>query len=188
MDKKVYILLAEGFELIEALSPLDVLRRGHIHVETVSLNDGLEVKSAQKVTVVADRRFNIDELTDGDMIILPGGYPGYVNLKENKDVVSLVKYYLEKNDKYVGAICGAPSLLGENKFILGRKFTCHSSVLDAMDKKMYSHMDVVRDGNLITASGAGHGVEFGMELAKVFLDEKSIENIMKGMELHKEEK
>ena len=184
--KKVYILLAEGFELIEAMSPLDVLRRGGVHVETISLASTLEVKSAQKVTVIADKKFNIDELTDGDMLVLPGGYPGYVNLKENKDVVDLVKYYLQK-DKYIGAICGAPSLLGENKLINGKKFTCHSSVVDSMDKKMYSKDDVVRDGKLITSCGAGHGVEFGLELAKVFLDEKAIENIRKGMELHKED-
>ena len=94
MSKKVYVLLAEGFELIEAMTPVDVLRRGGVEVVTVSITDNREVTSAQKAPVISDTTLKEKDITDGDMIILPGGYPGYVNLGESQEVGKVLKYYV----------------------------------------------------------------------------------------------
>lgn len=183
MHKKAYVLLAEGFELIEAMGPVDVLKRAGTEVVLVAVGTPtLEVESAQKVKVIANKKFDLDELKDADVLILPGGYPGYVNLKNNPSVVKLTSYYIE-HGKYLAAICGAPSLLGENKLIPGKKFTCHTSVVDFMDRDLYEKTGVVVDGKLITSSGAGHAIEFGFAIANKFYDAEKLKAVKEGMEL-----
>lgn len=183
MSKKVFVILAEGFELIEAMAPVDVLRRGGVEVITVSTDTtNLEVKSAQNVIVKADTTIdNLDE--SADMIVLPGGYPGYVNLRENKTVVEFTKRYLESENKFVGAICGAPTLLGVHNLIGNRDYTCHFSVVSEMNSENYKNVDVVEDGNLITSCGAGKAIEFGLALVSKFIGEEDILKLKKGMEL-----
>ena len=152
--KKVYVLLAEGFELIEALTPVDVLRRCGADVKTVSISEDNFVTSAQKVTVKSDLLLNESNLHDGDMLILPGGYPGYENLGKDSNVGELVKFYT-KEGKYIGAICGAPSVLACNGIGEGKMVTCHTSIKDAMSKYNYQNKDVVQDEKIITGVGAG---------------------------------
>lgn len=180
--KKVFLVLANGFELVEALTPVDVLRRAGVEVVTVSLNDGLEVESAQKVKVLADTTIAKEDLTKADMIVIPGGYPGYINVRENKTVVEAVKHYLS-NNKLVGAICGGPTTLGINNLTEGYNYTCHFSVVDEMKGGNYIKTPVVVDRNLITAQGAGRALEFGLELAKHFVNDETIAKVKKGMEL-----
>nr|WP_307775766.1 DJ-1 family glyoxalase III [uncultured Cetobacterium sp.] len=183
MNKTIFVMLANGFELIEAMGPIDVLRRCGMNVVTVSTEeDTLEIESAQKVKISADTLLiNVDP-NDGEGIIVPGGYPGYISLRENKRVVEIVKSYLE-NGKIVGAICGGPTLLGVNNFIGDYSFTCHSSTVEEMNSDKYSKEDVVIDRNLITSPGAGKCLEFGFALATKFVDEETINNVKKGMEL-----
>lgn len=145
--KKVYVLLADGFELIEALTPVDVLRRGGADVVTVSITSEKDVMSAQKVLVKADTTLKETDLKDGDMIVLPGGYPGYVNLGNSKEAVELIKYYVI-NDKFVGAICGAPSILGNNGIASGKKITCHTSVKELMKNYQYEEKILSKMKNL----------------------------------------
>ena len=180
--KKVYVLLAEGFELIEALTPVDVLRRGGADVKTVSISDSFEVMSSQKVMVKSDLVLKDSDIKDGDMLILPGGYPGYVNLGESEEVVALVKYYVEQN-KFVGAICGAPSVLANNSIAEGKKVTCHTSIKDLMKNYSYEEKYVMHDGNIITGMGAGHSLAFALELAESLLNSEEIKKIKTGMEL-----
>lgn len=182
MSKKVYVLLAEGFELIEAMTPVDVLRRGGAEVVTVSISDKKEVTSAQKVTLKSDTTIFESDLKDGDMLILPGGYPGYVNLGNSSEVEKISKYYFE-NNKFVGAICGAPTVLAKNGIFKSRKLTCHTSVIEEMTEYECTKKGTETDGNLVTGMGAGLSLDFAFALAEKIFDEETISKIKKGMEL-----
>lgn len=181
--KKVYVFLADGFELLEAMAPVDVLRRCGAELKTISLNENLFVKSAQGVEVKADA--NIDEinLLDGDVLIIPGGYPGYINLRENEKVVNLLKKYLEDN-KIVGAICGGPTIFSYNNIANGINLTAHSSTKeDFKEKYNYTGENICVDKNIVTSIGAGHAVDFAFEIAKKLFDNETIIKVKKGMEL-----
>lgn len=181
MENTAYILLAEGFELMEALVPLDVLRRGKVKTLLVSCTNNLDVTSSNNVMIKADCLLK-DVTSDGQLLIVPGGYPGYVNLRNDQEVVTLVKNYLEAN-KLVGSICGGPTVLGSNDLIKDYKFTCHSSVIKEMKSDLYVDQDVVIDRNFISAKGAGLSLEFALSLAKLICKEEDYENILKGMEI-----
>ena len=164
--KKVYVLLAEGFEVLEAIAPIDVMRRAGIKVVTLSLNKTLEVNSAQNVMVKADDM--LGSYKDGDGIFLPGGYSGYENLFKSDEAMELTKYYLD-NRKMVAAICGAPSSLGRRRMIDGRNITLH-----------FSTHELVKDKNLITASGSGYSQELGFAILE-YLAPETIEKVKIGM-------
>ena len=102
---KTYVFLADGFEILETFAPVDVLKRCRAEVVTVSTEKDLFVASSQKNIVKADVMLSDIDYKTADLIIIPGGYPGYVNLRENKEVVDIVRYFLN-NDKYVASICG----------------------------------------------------------------------------------
>lgn len=179
---RVYVLLADGFELIEAMTPVDVLRRCEVDVVTVSISTSFEVTSAQKVTVKSDTTIFENSLNDGDMLILPGGFPGYVNLGESAEVGKALKYYQE-NNKLVGAICGAPTVLMKNGVFKGKNITCHSSVVEEMKEYCYSPKNTQVDSNLITGVGAGLSLDFAFALAEKLVDTETINKVKKGMEL-----
>lgn len=183
MNKKIFVMLTNGFELIEAMTPVDILRRAGLDVVTVSiLDNSLEVESAQQVKVLADMNISDIDIEEGEMVIIPGGFPGYVELGKDKRVVEIVRNYLNKN-KYVGAICGGPTVLGKNGLIGDYAFTCHSTVKETMGSSKYENKDVVIDRNLITSQGAGKSLDFGMALASVFIDKETMKKVRKGMEL-----
>ena len=116
------------------------------------------------------------------MLVLPGGYPGYVNLGNSNEVVELVKFYVN-NGKFVGAICGAPSILGNHDIAPGKKVTCHTSIKNLMKNYQYEEKNIVRDDKIITGMGAGHSVAFAFKLAEALLDSDTISKIKTGMEL-----
>jgi 4-methyl-5(b-hydroxyethyl)-thiazole monophosphate biosynthesis len=180
--KKVAIILAPGFELIEALTPVDVLKRAELDVTLFSLDDSLEIASSLGVKVIADKPFSVDEISSCDMIVLPGGYPGYENLGKKSELIDVLKYYLDAK-KFVGAICGAPSVLAEHKLIDGRTVTSHTAVREFMENTNYKHEAVVRDNNLITGMGAGVSLQFALELASCLVSSEVLEKVKKGMEI-----
>lgn len=184
MNNKIFVMLANGFELIEAMSPIDILRRAGLNVVTVStMENTLEVESAQKVKVIAD--INVSDIDSGEgiMVVIPGGFPGYVNLRSDSKVIEIVKEYLNSSNKFVGAICGGPTILGTNNLIGNYRFTCHTAVKEEMESNNCEHKDVVIDRNLITSPGAGKSLEFGLALASVLVDEATMTKVKKGMEL-----
>lgn len=182
--KKVYLLLAEGFETIEALAPVDVLRRCGIEVVTLSITDSKRVTSSQNIPVEADGILSDSDLSDGDMLILPGGAPGYQNLGKSSEVICLSEEYLNSSEKFLGAICGAPSVLEAAGLLKGKKLTCHFSVKDLILEGTVIDEKIVRDGNLITASGAGLGIDFGLKLAEVLVGIEKVKEVKKGMTLN----
>ena len=161
----IYLFLAEGFEEIEALTPVDVLRRGKTELVTVGVGSKF-VKGSHGINVEAD--ITTDDITtfDGvDAVILPGGMPGTLNLEKNKTVIDATKYCFE-NNKIIGAICAAPSILGHLGMLRGKSataFPAFQSELEGADPGDF----VEQDGNIITARGMGVALEFGLKLLEV---------------------
>ena len=204
-----YIILADGFETIEALTPLDVLRRCGVEVTTISLNQTRAVRSSHGVTVEADatmeeymlKRSNAGSSTgasdtnttaststnvSGTMrqaLILPGGYPGYKNLCESAEVGALITQF-HKEGKLLCAICGAPTALKANQICRGAAITCHTSVKEELSD-YYSILSsaVVKYMNIITGMGAGRSLEFAFAIAEALTSKEKVEEIKAKMEI-----
>ena len=182
--KKVYILLADGFEVIEALAPYDVFCRAGIAVKTVSINNNPIVSASNKIKVEADLLISeVTSFADADLIYLPGGYPGYENLGKDPKVGEIVRAQYESG-KLVAAICGAPTVLLKNNIASGKTVTAHSSCqIQMMANYKYSGKNIEEDGNLLTCIGAGHSVDFAIRLAEILEGKDAVAKIKKGMEL-----
>ena len=160
----VYVFLADGFETIEALAVVDMLRRAKIDTKTVGVT-GKTVRTSHSIDVICD--ITIDELNieNADAIVLPGGMPGTLNLEANGVVQASVDYCVE-NKKYVCAICAAPSILGHKGLLKGREAICFPGFEEDLSGATISDKYVVTDGKFITARGAGVAVDFGLEIVK----------------------
>lgn len=180
--RKVYILLIDGFELVEAMMPVDVLRRGGVDIKTVSMNNAFEVTSSNNVKIYVDMLYDFNILKDGDLLILPGGYPGYERLGNNNDVLEILEYF-KKSSKKIAAICGAPIVLYENGVLNKKKFTCHKSILHEMEIEYYKNKKVVVDENIITSQGAGTSLEFSFKILEILCGLESVKSVASGMEI-----
>jgi len=171
--KGVYIFLANGFEEIEALATLDVLRRGGVDVKTVSVLYDKFVTGSHKMTVVADMTYGefkaevqLDGTDESDVMIFPGGMPGTRNLAENGEIINFMRLHYAEGGA-VAAICAAPGLVvSQLPSLQGKHFTCFDGFEDAPVARggIYEKKPAVRDGNLITGRGAGCAVEFGLAI------------------------
>ena len=171
--KGVYIFLANGFEEIEALATLDVLRRGGVDVKTVSVLYDKFVTGSHKTTVVADMNYGefkaevqLDGTDESDVMIFPGGMPGTRNLAENGEIINFMRLHYAEGGA-VAAICAAPGLVvSQLPSLQGKHFTCFDGFEDAPVARggIYEQKPAVRDGNLITGRGAGCAVEFGLAI------------------------
>lgn len=183
--KRAYILLADGFECVEALSSIDVLHRAGVELKRVAVGDSLAVVSSHNImSLHCDMVLGDDMLEDGDALILPGGYPGYLNLGNSEAVCRVVRSYYESG-RLVAAICGAPTVLAIAGVAKGCKITCHRSVVDKMTEYLYDNDGVVEDGNLITGAGAGRSIEFALAVASRLVDSQTLLQVSRGMELAK---
>lgn len=171
----IYVFLADGFEETEAIAPIDMLRRAGAEVVTTGIKSGT-VRSSHGVTVRCDAdesRVKTDESME--MIVLPGGMPGTLNLEASPTVRSAVEYCVN-NGVPIGAICAAPSILGKMGVLKGKEATCFPGFEKYLEGARLSDKKVVTDGNITTAAGAGVAVEFGLELVRVLMGgEKSAE-------------
>ncbi len=160
----VVVLLADGFEEIEALCPVDVLRRAGCEVQTAAVGEDRVVCGSHAIPVTADTlTAHIDpELPEA--IVLPGGMPGTKNLEASADVQRLIDAAVSRG-AVIGAICAAPSILGRKGLLKGKSATCYPGFEGALQGARVTGKAVVRDGNIITARGAGVAVEFALELA-----------------------
>ena len=173
----IYVFLADGFEEIEALAPVDILRRGGKDVKTVAIK-GKSAVGAHGLEVLADITF--DKIKDDvEMIVLPGGMPGTKNLAKFQPLASLIMNL--SDEVYIGAICAAPSILGELGLLKEKQATCFPGFEGYLNCLEYSEESVVKDGNIITAKGAGVALDFGFELLSVFSKEKA-ETLRKEMQ------
>ena len=161
----VYVFLADGFEEIEALAPVDVMRRAGIQVVTVGVT-GEFVTGAHGIVVKADcTEFTMNEQVE--MIVLPGGGQGTANLGASKLVEEAIAYS-KSNGVRMAAICAAPSVLGANGALEGKKATCFPmpEFMDKLSGAEYVHTGVCSDGGIVTGRSAGHSVSFGLELVR----------------------
>ena len=172
---KVDVWLADGFEEIEALCPVDVLRRGGQEVQLVSI-DTYEVKGARGVRVLAD--ITLDQVHDvPDMLILPGGMPGAKYLDESHAVHALLQKTIEAGN-LVGAICAAPMILGKAGYLSGRRAVCYPGFEQDLSGAILSDERVVRDGPFITACGMGAALAFSEALLGALTDAATAKRVM----------
>lgn len=181
--KRAYILIAEGFECVEALSSIDVLHRAGVELKRVAVGDSLDVVSSHGImSLHCDMLLEDNMLEDGDALILPGGYPGFVNLGNSETVCRLVRSYHERGC-LVAAICGAPTVLAVAGVAEGYRVTCHRSVVDEMAAYNYDAEGVIEDRNIITGAGAGRSIEFALAIAARLVDADTLHSVRQGMEL-----
>lgn len=179
--KKIYVLLAQGFETVEALSQVDVCRRCKIDVVTVSIDNNYTVTSSHGVEVRANQLIKDTDFSDADVIILPGGFPGYMNLAESEEVGRIIKAHYQSG-KILAAICGAPYVLAVNGIGKDCRVTYHHSIADKMTGYTYTGEKATVDGNLITGRGAGCSFDFGIAIMTQFVDDATIEHLKQGLE------
>lgn len=173
----VYILLADGFEELEALAPCDMLRRAGVETRLVSVSEKLLVKGAHGIGVMADLTLSEMNIRDIEMLVFPGGMPGAKNLDEHPRTDLLIRHCLEK-DLFLAAICAAPMILGKRGVLAGKKATCFPGFEKFLSgATVVSDERVVRDGNVVTAVGAGAAVEFGLKLVEIMKDKKTSDEL-----------
>lgn len=177
----IYIFLADGFEETEAIATIDMLRRAGMDVITVGIkNDG--VKSSHGVPILCDMTDMQVELDERlEMIILPGGMPGTLNIEANPVVQQSIDFCVE-HDIPIGAICAAPSILGKKGLLKGREAICFPGFEKFLEGATLSEKKVVTDGIYTTAKGAGVAVEFGLELVKVLCGEEKADSVRKAVQ------
>ncbi|WP_313529467.1 DJ-1 family glyoxalase III [Anaerotignum sp.] len=174
--KTVYIFLAEGFEEIEAVTPLDLLRRVGIDAKFVSIGESLQVKGAHNIFYTADILFQEASNTMADGIVLPGGMPGTLNLLGHKGLCSLIQEY-HNAQKYVCAICAAPLILGELNLLSEKTATIYPGMENKLIGAMPSISPVCVDGTIITSRGPGTAIPFALKLVEIFAGKKAAEDL-----------
>lgn len=176
----VYVILADDFEEIEAIEPIDILRRGGVQVKTVSIMDTLNVNGAHGMTLKADIDISEVNAADMDMLILPGGM-GHTLLDASNEVHGLINYALV-NGKYIAAICASPSILGKKQLLSGKKATCYPGFEKYCYGAEMTGDKVVIDGKIITGKGPGAAADFGFALLKTLKCDDTASDIRSAMQ------
>lgn len=176
MNKKALIILADGFEEIEAVSVIDILRRGNIHISVCSL-DKLIVTGSRNIKLKADKKLS-DFKEDIDALILPGGSTGAQNLSKSTLVSELIKRTHQEN-KIIAAICASPAVvLAPLGILKGKKATCYPGMQDRFSKQTnYRENQIVVDGNLITSRGPATAIEFGLRIVEQLTDRQKARDL-----------
>jgi len=174
---KVYIFLADGFEEIEALTVVDMLRRVKVETVMVSVSEKKRVAGAHGIVVEADGVFSEYSYEDGTMAVLPGGMPGTNHLMDHEGLKELLLSYAAAK-KYLAAICAAPSVLGMNGLLRERHATCFPGFEEKLLGAKTLPDAVVMDGNVITSRGMGTAIPFAAALISVLVDEETSEALL----------
>ena len=178
--KKVLVLLANGFEEIEALSVVDVLRRAKVTCHMGSL-DTEYVKGTHNIEVKSDVNINNTDIDEYDGIVLPGGLPGAYNLRDSEIVREIVKRF-NNDGKIIAAICAAPEALESFNILNGKKCTSYPGFIQDKSKLEYIENEmVVEDGNIITSKGPATAIEFSLSILKKLGYEEEYQEIKEGM-------
>ncbi|MBO7310484.1 MAG: DJ-1/PfpI family protein [Clostridia bacterium] len=171
----IYMFLAEGFEEIEALCPLDLLRRVNLDITTVGVGNKF-ITGAHGITVKADIVDTELSYSSLDMIFLPGGMPGTLNLAASDTVINAIKDAY-RADAYIAAICAAPSILGDMGLLKGKKAVCYPGFEERLIGAEIPEQNVVLDGKILTAKGMGVALEMGLEIVKIFCGEETAKKL-----------
>ena len=176
----VYVHLATGFEELEALSPVDVLRRGGVCVKTVSVSGERVVAGAHGIEVAADLLFSETDYDSCEMIVLPGGMPGAANLGAHEGLCGQILRFAAEG-KYTAAICAAPMVFGALGILQGKKATIYPGMEDKLTGAEATGKRVCVDGSIITGKGPGAGLEFSLALLRLLRGEAAAEEVKSGM-------
>lgn len=179
----IYIHLAEGFEEIEALTIVDLLRRAEIEAETVSVTGHLIVTGAHGVKVVADILFEDAVYSDCEMIVLPGGLPGSTNLDAHEGLKEKI-YSFYKQGKWLAAICAAPLVFGHAGVLKGRKATCYPGMEGELEGAECVEDIVVSDGGVITSRGPATAMAFALKIIEELRGKEASDDIASGLLYH----
>ena len=161
--EQIYIFLADGFEEIEGLTVVDLLRRAQLPVTMVSITGSRQVTGSHRIKVEADVCFEEADFSDGTVFVLPGGMPGTTRLKEHEGLKQLL---LEKNaqGKRLAAICAAPTVFGAHGLLQGKHATCYPGLEGQLTGAVWEQQEVVTDGTITTSRGMGTAIPFGLSL------------------------
>ncbi|HKM00329.1 MAG TPA: DJ-1 family glyoxalase III [Mobilitalea sp.] len=162
---KVYIFVAEGYEEIEGLTVVDLLRRAEIEISIVSMTENKLVTGAHGIATVTDMLFEDANYEDADMLVLPGGMPGTLNLMQHEGLDKLLRRFAN-TEKTLAAICAAPRVLGSKGLLEGKKATCYPGNEEYLIGAKFSEGEVVEDGNIVTSKGMGTSIDFALTLIK----------------------
>lgn len=183
MAKKVAILMAEGFEPVELTAPADVLRRAGAEVTCVSVTPTALVEGAHGLILVPDANLDAVDLSDFDMLVVPGGSVGVQNLLGCEPLLQAIPAYAAgEGGRLLAAICAGPMVLDAAGVLEGRKVTCYPGCEEGFPEGAYQGViGVVRDGNLVTASGPGQAIAFGLTLAEALCGKEAADEVASGM-------
>jgi 4-methyl-5(b-hydroxyethyl)-thiazole monophosphate biosynthesis len=176
---RVAIILADGFEEVEAVAVIDVLRRAGIDTVVAGLHDG-HLTSARNVKLIPDTVIDRVQADDFDMIVLPGGQPGTDNLNADPRVKELIKSFSKKG-KLAGAICAAPIVLASAGLLQGKRATSFPSYKNNLGGAVYEEKAVVTDGNVLTSRGAGTALTFGLAIVERLINKEKAQKIKEAM-------
>ena len=177
---QITVHLADGFEEIEAVTIIDVLRRAGLKVVTVSVTGNRIVKGSHNIEIKADALFEEVDYTIGEMIILPGGMPGSKNLNEHKGIKAQILNY-QKSGKFIAAICAAPIVLGDLGILKGKRAVCYPGYESYLTGAEVLSISYVVDDNIITGRGAGVALQFSLEIVRIVKGEESAIMLRKAM-------
>jgi 4-methyl-5(b-hydroxyethyl)-thiazole monophosphate biosynthesis len=173
MSMKIIIPLADGFEEIEAMSSIDVLRRAGLKVVTAGI-PGSIVKGSRGTQTITDRKFSEVDPEEFDALVLVGGYPGYVNLSKSNKVLDAIRSFNQK-EKTIGAICAAPSILAKAGILEERKATIYPGMEKDIPRPRPGR--VVQDGHIITSQGPGTAIEFALKIVEALAGSGASEKV-----------
>jgi 4-methyl-5(b-hydroxyethyl)-thiazole monophosphate biosynthesis len=181
---RVGIVLADGFEELEAVAIIDVLRRAEIDIVSAGLHNG-PVPSARHVQVIPDTVIDTITADDFDMLVLPGGIPGSDNLNADERVGDLIREFNDKG-KIMGAICAAPYVLANAGILNGKRATSYPSFRDRLGSAIYEEKTVVEDGNVLTSRGPGTALCFALAIVEKFAGKEKAQQIKEAMLVQQE--
>ncbi|MCR1933717.1 DJ-1/PfpI family protein [Clostridium tepidum] len=179
---KVLVFIAEGFEEIEALTVVDILKRADIQCDMCSITSNKEVIGAHNISVKADKILEDIKATEYSALVIPGGMPGATNLRDNNKVINLVKEF-NKDKKLIAAICAGPIVLSKANIIKGKEVTSYPGFENDLKEGIYKKDLIVQDENIITSRGPSLAINFAFKILEN-LKKYSVEKIKEDMLLH----
>ena len=182
--KTVYLFVADGFEEIEGLTVVDLLRRAGIACHIISITGKDQVSGSHGIQITADALFEATDFKNGDMLVLPGGMPGTNHLMAHAGLKELLASY-QAAGKYLAAICAAPSVLGQNGLLTGKKATCYPGFEDKLTDAVPVTDSVVTDGTVITSRGLGTAIDFALAIVESLSDSDTAKQLAASIQYQK---
>lgn len=176
----VYVFFADGFEEMEALASVDILKRAGLKVQMITVTSGEIVTGAHGVPVLCDKNIENCDFYDAELVLLPGGMPGASTLEQCADLRKLILEFAAAG-KPIAAICAAPMILGKLGLLKGKKATCYPGFDQYLEGAEYTGALVEKDGNIITGKGPGAAIEFALAVAGLLAGEEKVKELKEAM-------